>query len=322
MIPATAHFIWFGPSFPWLHVAALQSAATHGGFDRVIFHHTDDLVASPYWAELQASPKIVLNRFVPDDIFHRLGPRGVGLKQLFDRLSAPAARANMVRAALLYSEGGVYLDTDTITTRSLTPLRNEHRVFFGEEHVVLPAHIAQSINPLLRINALAKDGLRDVCRRLPKGWRHFRRIASSYALAANNAIFASEPGHPFVGELLDRMVTMPAKRQLVRYALGTHLLQEVANDLRGSDGVYVATPDVFFPLGPEICQHWFKTGTAECLDELVQPTTRVVHWYASVRTKKLVPKINPMFVKEHAADWALCALASEYADATIAFEAS
>ena len=277
----------------------------HGGFDRVILHYTDDLSQSPYWAELQASDKIELRHFTPDTVFARLGGRGEALQRLFDTLVQPAARANMVRAALLYSEGGVYLDTDTITTQSLAPLRASYGVFFGEEHVVLPAHVARSINPLARIGALLKDGVRDICRRMPHGWRTFRKIAPYYAVSANNAVLASAPGHPFIGELLDRMVTMPKKRQLVRYALGTHLLQEVARDLRGSDDVFVAAPDVFYPLGPEVSQHWFRSGSADDINALLLPDTRVVHWYASVRTKEIVPKLTPEVVLAHANDWPL-----------------
>ncbi|MEC8023244.1 MAG: glycosyltransferase [Myxococcota bacterium] len=314
MIPSTAHFIWFGTSFPWLHVAALRSASARGGFERVILHHTDELTSSPYWPELENASGIELHRLNPADLFARLGTRGQALYALFSRLNQPAARANMVRAALLYSEGGVYLDTDTITVKPLTSLRMNFGVFFGEEHVVLPAAVAQSLNPIIRLNALRQDAMRDVCRRLPRGWRTFRRLAPAYPVAANNAVLGSEPKHPFIGEMLDRMIAMPPKRQLVRYALGTHLLQEVARDLRHGEDVYVAPPAVFYPLGPEISQHWFRAGSAAHLEELLQPSTLVVHWYASVRTKTLVPQLVPRTVQARSSDWALCALAASYAD--------
>ena len=312
MIPSTAHFIWFGTTFPWLHVAALRSAAERGGFDRVILHHTDDLSGSPYWDALTQSAGVSTRRFVPEAIFDRLGARGGPLKQLFSKLTQPAARANMVRAALLYSEGGVYLDTDTITLNSLTPLRERYRVFFGEEHVVLPAHVSRSWNPALRLKALAQDAMRDICRRRSEGWRHFRRIEAKYSRAANNAILASEPEHPFIGEMLDRMISMPPKRQLIRYALGTHLLQEVAHDLSAGEDIYVAAPDVFYPLGPEISQHWFRPGSGAYVNELIRPSTLVVHWYASVRTKALVPGLVPETIQAQAKDIALCHLALPY----------
>ncbi len=309
MIPATAHFVWFGTAFPYPHVLALRSAARHGGFERVVLHHADDLSGGEYWAETCAIEGFEARPLVPEALLSAVPEHGPALTALFARLEQPAARANMVRAALLFLEGGVYLDTDTITVASLDELRTSG-VFYGVEHVVLPANVARSVNPLLRLKALGQDGLRDVCRRLPRGWRHFRKIQDGYHTAANNAVLASTPGHRFVAELLRRMATMEPRRQRVRYALGTHLLQEVSVDA-AADDVTECPPPVFYPLGPEISEHWFRPGTAANLDEIVAQQTRVVHWYASVRTKTIVPKMTPDAIV--AGDTAFCALARRFA---------
>jgi hypothetical protein len=57
-------------------------------------------------------------------------------------------------------------------------------------------------------------------------------------------------------------------------------------------------PAVFYPLAPEISTHWFRTGPA-ALELALRPQTRIVHWYASVRSKPYVALIDPNYVKAH-----------------------
>ena len=82
------------------------------------------------------------------------------------------------------------------------------------------------------------------------------------------------------------------------YALGPDLLQDVVADDRPDDLV-VHHPEVFYPLPPEISEHWFRAGDTVQLDAVLSAETRVVHWYASVRTKSRVALITPAYVGEH-----------------------
>ena len=312
MIPAIAHFIWFGRTFPWLNGVAIRSAAEVGGFERVIVHHADPLEGTPGHALGSQSPSVEWRPLDPDAVFAALGTRGAALAALFAQLEAPAARANMTRAAILASEGGVYLDTDTVTVRALSDLRARAGAFCGVEHVVFPATTVRARSPLTQLRALAKTTRRDVYRRRSEGWRSFRAIEHRFATAENNAILASAPGHPFIEALIDGMLAVPVERQLVRFALGTHLLQDVVARYAG-DGLEVHAPPAFYPLGPEISQHWFRDGTAAVVDELVQPETRVVHWYASVRTNAIVPTVDAAWVRAHADRVAIAALCERYA---------
>ncbi|MFN3198342.1 MAG: glycosyltransferase [Bradymonadia bacterium] len=323
-IPAKAHFIWFGTGLHWVHALSMISAARRGGFDEVILHHADDLTPAPAWPTLaaaQARGELTLRPLDPEAILGAAGPHGPALVKLFEKLTQPAARANMVRAALLYSEGGVYLDTDTITVADLTPLRRQSTAFCGVERVVFPEHVKRSKNPLVQARAYAQTTMRDLMRRAPEGWRAFRRIEEAYPVAANNAVLASTPEHPFVSGLLQAMIDLPEARQTVRFALGTHLLQQQLKAYSGADMV-VHPPEVFYPLGPEISEHWFRTvlpkaswpviGRAPAPDEVMTERTRVVHWYASVRTKKIVPQINPDYVRRHADHQLFSALAASF----------
>lgn len=303
MIPSTAHFIWFGAQLPWVHTLALRSAALRGEFERLILHHADDLSQTPAWPELLALPGFEPRRIdasALDRLFALLGRDGERLATLYIQLRAPAARANLLRALILAIEGGVYLDLDTITIRSLAPLRRAHGAFCGEEHLVWPASLRRARGLPVRAQALARSGVRDLHRRLPGGWRSFRRFEHLYPTAANNAVLGAEPGHPFVRRLIDGMLAVPESRRLVRFALGTHLLQDTLARRREPD-LAVLPPPVFYPLGPEISEHWFRIRRRlPAIDEVIGEETLVVHWYASVRTQKVVPRIDAAYVREHA----------------------
>ena len=298
MIPATAHFIWFGNTFPWVYTLAIKSCLARGGFEKAVLHHDQDLSGLPWWNELTALAGFEARHLDPIAVLEGAPANGPALAALYRQLEAPASRANMVRAAILATEGGVYLDTDTITVASLEPLRHRCGVFFGEEHIVFPGVVRRSHRPNILATALARTGMREVCRRMAGGWQHFRHVESTYPLAANNAVMGASSGHPFVLDLLDRMLSLPRHLQLKRFALGTHLLQTAREENSLSD-VEVQSPPVFYPVGPEISEHWFRAGSSARAGDLVRPETLVVHWYASVRTKAIIPLVDRTWVKNN-----------------------
>lgn len=306
MIPPIAHFVWFGAEAPYTHVLALRSAAERGGFERVVLHCADDLSGARWGPAMAAIPGVELRRVDPEAMLAAIPGRGARLVALFRRLEAPAARANMLRAAILWREGGVYLDTDTVTVADLDDLRTSG-AFCGEETVVFPGDLR---GPLAHGKAWLRLAARDGFRRMPDGWRGFRRIEPLYARAVNNAVIGAEPEHAFVGHLLDMMLAVPPARQTVRFALGTHLLQAAVGRHRRL--VRVLPPPVFYPLGPEISAHWFREGRAPDLAGVLTAETRVVHWYASVRTRAVVPRIDPGWVAERVDRCLFAALARPF----------
>ena len=315
VVPSVAHFIWYGPRFWWVNALAIRSATAKGDFDRIVLHHDQDLSDEPAFAALSALPTFEARRLVPEAIFGRIPSLGPALSALHAQLDKPNARANMVRAAILATEGGVYLDTDTITIGSLTALRAAP-AFCGQERVVLPVAVLRDRRATRIAKSWALMALRDGARRWPDGWRWFRKVEDWFPLAVNNAVLGAAPDHPLIMSLLEGMVALPAERRLVPYALGTHLLQDRVAAYAGDDLV-VHPPSVFFPLGPEVSQHWFRlrSGSTLPLDEVVYPDTKVVHWYASVRTKRLVPNIDPAYVRAHADRQMFSALAAPFVGA-------
>jgi hypothetical protein len=305
LIPKVAHFIWLGPRFPWVHRLALLSAARRGGFERVLLHHDGAFGAEHGPSELVNEPGVELAALDALGLMEAAG--GGPLVECYRALAAPAARVNLLRMALLARDGGVYLDTDTVTLASFDGLSAEAGVFCGEERLVFPAG-QSSVLSRLRPAALARMAARDVLRRLPNGYRSFRQVEHLYPKAVNNAVLGAEAGHPLVHELLARARRMPPARRTVRYALGTHLLQEVVADYGGKD-LRVVPPEVFFPFGPEISEHWFRERAKVELADVLGPETLLVHWYASVRTKRHVERIDEGFVRAHAERQLFSALA-------------
>jgi len=305
--PATAHFVWFGEDLPWVYGLALRSAALRGGFDRVVLHHERVLSQSSGFAALTEIPGVE-TRVLDEAALLEACPDGPALVDVYRELSHPAARSNLVRIAVLFGEGGVYLDTDTITVRSFDDLREPGVALCGQERVVYPAGVRGARDPRVRAAAFVRRSARALLREVPGGWRAFRHIERYYPAAVNNAVLGAPPRHPFISRLLGAALEVPPERRKVRFALGTHLLQQVVEEWRGRPGLAVHVPAVFYPLGPEISAHWFRIGTAP-LDEVLRPETRLVHWYASVRTRDLVPRIDAHYVEANAGRQLFSALA-------------
>jgi hypothetical protein len=306
MIPRDGHFVWLGPGFGFVHLLAVASAVLRGGFERVVVHHTDALDGAPAFRDALALRRVSAERLMPEALLELAGAGA--LVDTYRALESPASKSNLLRLALLRERGGVYLDMDTVTVRSFDTLTARGGAFVGEERLVFPGRAGGPITARLRPSALLLTALRDVMRRLPEGYRYFRRVADMYPKAANNAVIGAEARHPLLDELLARATNMPAARRRVRYALGTHLLQEVVAEYRAADLV-VLPPPVFFPLGPEISEHWFRVRPSVSLGEVVEPETLLVHWYASVRTKAHVARLDAAFVRSHARTQLFSALA-------------
>lgn len=312
MIPRIAHFCWFGSKLPWIHVLALRSAALRGGFDSVRLHHADPLEPESV-AELSGTPGVELVPMDVDALMTEAGGRR--LAEVCRELSSPVAKSNLVRAAVVYRDGGVYLDMDTVTIRSFGSLCESSEAFVGLEHIVFPYRVRRSKDPAVLAKAYGMTLVRELFRLLPEGYRAFRRIERHYPKAVNGAILGGRSGHPYLRAYLDAMVEVPVERRLVPHALGTHLLQEVTERYEGGD-LTLCEPEVFYPLAPEISHHWFREHRRPVVDDAVTPKTLLVHWYASVRTKRIVPAVDERYVDANADKQLFSRLAADVLRAT------
>jgi hypothetical protein len=290
-------------------VFAILSAAERSQMREIILHHADQLEDSPQLRALRSAARVQLVRIEPLAYLARAADL-LGLEdrlaELYQRLTSPVMRSDILRVAILYLQGGIYLDLDTITTTTLLPLLNAP-VFVSSEFIVWPHFLLKSRSPWLWGRVLMLDLARKFLRMIPQGWRPFRRIQKFCFRQANNAIMGAEAKSPFMAAYLQAMVLLPAERQLQPYALGPDLLQEIVDRMPG-DGLIIQEPQVFFPLGPEISEHWFRNSANAALHEVLFPETRVVHWYASVRGRSRVTRISPDYVSAHRADQLYAAL--------------
>ncbi len=299
-IPALGHSVWIGPRLPWAYAFAVLSAARQGGLDEIVLHHTDELADDAPVRSLAREPGVRLARTDPIARLLEAGAAlgtGEALADLYRRLPGPVARADLLRAAILYLEGGVYLDLDTVTTASLLSLLSA-RAFVGSEFIVWPLAVRNSRSPLVWARHLGLDLARKAMRRMPDGWRAFRKVENHYFRGINNAVMGCAAGDAFFAKYLGAMLALPRESQGRPYALGPDLLQELAG--AGSrDGLVVHAPGVFYPLGPEISAHWFRFHRRVDLSSALRPETRIVHWYASVGGTPPVADITPDYVRRN-----------------------
>ncbi len=298
-IPRTLHFCWIGPHLAWAHGFALLSAAAQGGMDQVCLHHTDDLADSPVRRALEDSG-IMLSRLSPEALLAPVQAQlglGEALTRLHARLQSPVQRADLLRAAILYSQGGVYMDVDTLTLAPLTALL-ETTQFIGAERIVWPHWVYQSRSPLVWAKHLGLDVLRKSLRRAPGGWRAFRAVEGWYVPAVNNAVMGAEPAAPLFAAVLRAMAALPEGETPGPYALGPDLYQALL-DAAPLPGLVIHGPASFYPLAPEISEHWFRPcrNAPAALGRVLSPQTSVAHWYGSVRTKPYVAQISPDYVR-------------------------
>ncbi len=296
------HFCWIGPRLPWAYGIALLSAAACGGADEVILHHTDELENNPVLEALGAISTIRLIRINPKALLESVGAE-LGLDDklwaIYSRISSPAILSDILRAAILYLDGGIYLDVDTVTVKPFSSLF-ELPQFIGVERIVWPYWVKSSRSPLVWGRTLTLDFLRKVMRLLPEGWRFYRYIEGWYFRGINGAVMGGAPKAPLFEVYLRQMVAMPVDKQIKPNAVGPDLLQELISQGTIQDLV-IYDPQYFYPIAPEISEHWFRRcrNAAQALTEALVPQTIVVHWYGSVRTRSYVAKIDPKYIQEH-----------------------
>lgn len=93
-------------------------------------------------------------------------------------------------------------------------------------------------------------------------------------------------------------IAVQPERRTQAIALGPDLRQD-AVDRYGQDDLTVQEPQVFYPLPPEIFEHRSRIVRDVRLNDVLSAKTRVVQWYASVRTESRIAPIDPKYVREH-----------------------
>jgi hypothetical protein len=304
-------FIWFGSRIPFGGLVAVRSAVRSCRGAEVLLLHEGLDPSSPGARAIEAEPGVRLER-AGVEWFRDLPGGGRIPRRLYEELPSATARSNLLRLAVLWKLGGIYLDMDTIVVRDLAGL-GRREGFCGLEHVALPEDLFRSLNPARWAAAGARLAAREACARMDRGVGIFRRMEHRYHLAVNNAVLGSRPLNPFLARTFEEVSAMPPGLRMRRWELGTHLLQRMTGN-RSVAGMDVLSPGYFYPLGPEISVHWFRRGSAARLGELLAPETHVVHWYSSVEKRVGVERIDEDYVRQGRDETAFARLASPYLD--------
>lgn len=316
MIPRVLHFIWLGTEFPWLNALAVASAAEQGGFERIVLH-TDcppEVVLAN--AGLRRLRTLEVRAVDLRAIALAAGRVFERVRTLYEAMTSPAARSDVLRALILEGEGGVYLDLDTVTVASFQPLLQRCGAFVGQERICFPNWTFERPSLLGVARAYVLSAARYVLASTPRGYRFFRGIAHHYRLAVNNAVLGSEAHHPFTEAYVTAMLELPIEQAARRYAVGPHLLAGVCRRLTGSErSLELLESNVFYPLPPVISEHWWKDTASPALSEVISTETLVVHWYASVRSKRLARRVDAEYVRAQQHRQLFSRLAARYLSA-------
>jgi len=294
MIPNRIFFIWFGNKLPLATGLAILSAKQIQKPEETILYIESNISGEGYDL-IKDEPGITFKK-IDDSIFTDLGDNGT-CSRLFHILKSPASKVNLLRLALLYKEGGVYLDTDTIAIKPWNDLL-QCKGFCGLEPVAFPQELFHSKNPFFYLLACARFLWRFLCVYIPHGEQIFRLTEKFYSHCANNAILGSEAKNIFFEKVFAAINEMDEKEQLKHYRLGTHILQKVTGN-KSSEIMKMFPPAYFYPVGPDISVHLFRKGSAKRLHKILLPQTRIVHWYNSVEKIYLRQQLNLKWVENH-----------------------
>lgn len=317
MIPNTAHFIWLGSEFPWLNLLAVASAAKVGGFERLVLHVEEGFTGGAYAGELSRVPGLELRPVDVESLAAAAAESPSAVRRLYDAMTSPATRSDVLRALILASDGGVYLDTDTITVATFDALRRGADAFVGREPICFPGWSTARPSLTERARAYGLAVLRGALVLLPRGYLAFERVRPLYTLWVNNAVLGAAPGHPLLRRYLRAMLDLPIERARVLYAIGPDLLAPVCDShLRAGGELALLGPEYFFPLPPVLSEHWWRRTSSPMLEEVLRPETLVVHWYASVRSRRLASRVDADYVREHQERQLFSRLAARYLDVT------
>jgi hypothetical protein len=312
MIPATCHFVWLGKGFPWLNALALVSAAKAGGFERVILHADEDLSDEPHLGSMRAHRGFELRRIDLEALSKAARVPAHRVRELFGGVTSAAARSDLLRALVLAAEGGVYLDVDTVTVAPFGRLL-QLPAFVGQEVICFPEWTTRRHSLGETARAYGLSALRTSLRWIPDGYRIFSRIQHLYSLAVNNAVLGSEPAHPWMRAYLEAMLRLPPALARRRYAIGPDLLARVSREHVGAE-LDVLPPRYFYPLGPVISESWWSPSPSPDLEHVLSRETVAIHWYASVRSRKLARRVDAAYVRRNGERQLFSKLAARYLD--------
>lgn len=288
-IPNRFVLLWTGRDFPLYCRLAVESLLQVDEHCEVEIHlFGQEPVAAPHFWPLQVRDRVSFFRTSPEAVFDATGDLAAPLKALYRRIpaSARSAQSNLLRYAILYERGGIYVDFDILALRDFRHLLH-HPAFIGEEQV-------------WRVDEARVEGRREAWMAGPtlsylaayainRAWSLAggRSLAGTKVVRAldarwsgpnlNNAVIGAAPRSAFVRRLLVAALDASPTR---RFALGPTLVSH-AYKADSSEVVKLASEAFYFE--PPTYSFRFFEGAA------VEPPTGalLVHYVNSNHRREL-----------------------------------
>ncbi len=243
--------------------------------------HFQDPPDNADWLELQK--KVTFHPIDMQSLLSGLPPSMASVVPVLQGISSGylAGRSNILRYLILFKEGGIYLDFDTITIRDFKPLLS-HPAFIGEEAVfrydddrvsgkfklaIIPTGVLFGLSYALSLWNCRMFGdsyvLNALNRLLMRGWSDKK---------LNNAVLGCEAGSPFFARVI---ALVPDTNPTVKYALGPILMNRTWDLAPGQD-MHRLDSSYFYNIPPSQTFRFFY-GPAATLPH----STFVIHWCSS-----------------------------------------
>lgn len=296
-IPNQFLFVWDDVFFPYPAYLAIKSVAVQCTPSRIMLLKTPQLDRVENFERLR--------REVPC-----LDPINIDLPGWLEEARLPCTKellaanaflkkrgfhgsvSDLLRALKLYLDGGIYLDTDTLTLRDLAPLRAQGG-FVAQEHILVSSEVYKRASPWRYLRTGPLTAARYLCSRLPFGVACFQTIAPLYVRALHNAVMGFRKGHPLLWDILLRIAENYPRRPERYPLLGPDTVQDLMAENHYPD-ITICPPSCFSPLGPTMTYQYFHQWRKRRVDALVRrvlgPDTRVVHWSNNATIAKSIPQ--------------------------------
>jgi hypothetical protein len=282
VIPHHFHLIWIGKHFPFVNRLAVESLRQSNPGARITIHFQDP-PSTPDWQALQGRVE-----FKPIDLGALLASLPASMSAVapvLEKISSGylAGRSNILRYLILYKEGGIYLDFDTLTVKDYRPLLNLP-AFIGEEAVFkcdddrVAGKIKPEIVPYGILFGMSYYLSYWNCRFLGDSTpmnalnRGLMKLWSARKL--NNAVLACEAGNAFFARAI---ALVPETDASIKYALGPILMNRTWDEnARNREHMRRLDSGHFYFIPPSQTYRFFY-GPATALPE----SAHTLHWCSS-----------------------------------------
>ncbi len=291
MIPNQFHLIWIGRQFPFVYRLAVESLVQTQSHSKIVVHFQDPPQGNQDWDALQK--KVEFRPIDMTQLLAGLPPSIAATASVLEKISSayPAGKSNVLRYLILYREGGIYLDFDTITLNSFAALLENH-AFVGEEKVFrcdddrVAGKWTWSYPFYGALFGLSYGLSYTNCRWLG-GIKLIETMNAGlmHAWSANklnNAVLGAEPKNPFFAQALE---LIPSTNASMRFALGPMLMNRTYSETN-PDSIRRLPPPYFYAIPPSQTFRFFFGSPMKLPEEAI-----VLHWCSS-NHRSLAPSLT------------------------------